>query len=111
MRQHARMGSLEQRRYPRRRAAGLLAHVSHDRHELKTAVIDLSEGGAFVEWTLPESIAIGTPVRLRFVLAGAQTIDVDARIVRLAAGRAAVEFLPAQQDIVRQMLSEARSED
>lgn len=78
---------------------------------LVTAVVDLSEGGACVEWTLSDDVAVGSPLRLRFLLGSRQAIEVVGRVVRIANGRAGIEFLGAQRDIVRQLLAEARSED
>lgn len=106
------MEPVEKRRHPRRRTHGLAAEVSSDRPPTPvTAVIDLSEGGACLDWSLSDAISVGTPVRLRFQLPGDQTIEVNGRVVRIAAGHAGIEFLGEQQDIVRQLLAEARSAD
>lgn len=75
-----------------------------------TAVVDLSESGAGLDWSLPADIGIGAEVRLRFLLAGSQTIDVEGIVVRVGSGRAGVEFLPAARAIVRQLLAESRSD-
>ena len=74
-------------------------------------VIDLSEGGAGISWTLPDRATVGETVRMRFLLAAEQSLDLDARVVRIDEGRAGVAFLPAQQDLVRQLLAESRSDD
>lgn len=108
MRHHDDMSRFDKRQYPRRRV-NLTAVVAPSAPA--TAVIDLSEGGAALEWNLPADIAIGATVRLRFLLAGEQSIEIDGRIVRIAEGRAGVEFLSAQQNLVRQLLAEARSSD
>jgi len=76
-----------------------------------TAVIDLSEGGAALEWNLPGDISVGATVRLRFLLAADQSIEIVGRVVRIAEGRAGVEFLSDQQNLVRQLLAETKSED
>ncbi len=106
------MAPVERRQHPRWRVSGLVAEVASARPSaLTTSVVDLSEGGACLEWPVAEDIVVGAPIRLRFVLAAAQTIEVVGRIVRIDAGRAGIEFLGAQQSIVRQLLAEARSED
>ena len=106
------MKPVENRRHPRRRVSRLTAEVSSIRPlPPVTAVVDLSESGAGLEWSLSDDIGVGSPVRLRFVLAAGQTIDVDGRVARIGAGRAGIEFLDEQQDIVRQLLAEAQSED
>lgn len=105
------MEPAEKRRYPRVRVRRIIAQLAPDRRGVTTAVIDLSEGGAGLHWTVPEHVALGAPVRVRFILAGGQTIDVDGRVARVGAGRAGIEFLPRQQDVVRQLLAEARSEE
>jgi hypothetical protein len=104
------MDHTEKRRYPRTRV-NLAAEVLQSAPGPVTAVIDLSEGGACLDWSMSDAIAVGAPLRLRFLLAGKQTIEVDGRVVRIGAGHAGVEFLPAQQDVVRQLLAESRSED
>ncbi len=106
MRQHAAMSRFDKRQYPRRRVN--LAAVVAQRAPA-TAVIDLSEGGAALEWKLPDDVAVGAMVRLRFLLAGEQSIEIDGRVMRIANGHAGVEFLSAQQNLVRQLLTEARS--
>lgn len=100
------MSRFDKRQYPRRRV-NLAAVVVHSSPAI--AVIDLSEGGAAFEWNLPDDVTVGSAVRLRFLLAGEQSIEIDGRVVRIAGGRAGVEFLSAQQNMVRQLLAEARS--
>lgn len=102
------MTRFDKRQYPRHRVT-LAAVVAPSAPA--TAVIDLSEGGAALEWNLPDHIAIGAPVRLRFLLAGEQSIEIEGCVVRIANGRAGVEFLSDQQTLVRQLLAEARSAD
>ena len=106
MRHHCAMTRFDKRQYPRRRVnmAAVIAQSAPP-----TAVIDLSEGGAALEWKLPDDVAVGASVRLRFLLAGEQSIEIDGRVMRIANGRAGVEFLSAQQNLVRQLLAEARS--
>lgn len=89
----------------------LAAVVSPNERETLAAVMDLSEGGARLEWTVRDDVAVGSPLRLCFLLDREQAIDVDAQVVRLDEGFAGVRFLPAQQDIVRQLLAEIRSDD
>ena len=102
----------EKRRHPRRRVGRLGAEVSSHGPPLPvTAVIDLSEGGARLEWSVSDDITVGSPVCLRFLLAADQTIEVDGRVVRIGAGHAGIEFRGEQQDIIRQLLAEARSDD
>lgn len=107
----------EQRRHPRHRVHLRVvvtpphppAPPSEEMPELPvTAVVDLSESGAGLNWSLPADIAVGADVRLRFLLAGGQTIDVEGIVVRVAGGRAGVEFLPAARCVVRQLLAESR---
>jgi hypothetical protein len=100
------MEAIDKRQFVRSRV-NLAAVVVHSAPA--TAVIDLSEGGAALEWNLPYDIEVGAAVRLRFLLAGEQSIEIDGRIVRIANGRAGVEFMRAQQSQVRQLLAEARS--
>lgn len=102
------MTHIDKRHYPRRRV-NLHAVVAH--HAPPTAVIDLSEGGAALEWNLPADIAVGSRVRLRFLLAAEQSLEIEGRIVRVADGRAGVEFLSDQQNLVRQLMAETKSED
>jgi len=103
------MEIIENRRH-RRQSVTLAAAVTPSGHKPVTAVIDLSEGGTCLDWTLRDDITPGTPVHLCFLLAGDQGIELDGRVVHIAQGRAGIEFLPAQQDIVRQLLAEARSD-
>jgi len=111
-RHDARMNPAEKRRHPRRRVGRLTAEVALGRPQRPvTAVIDLSESGAGLEWTLSDDIAVGSPVRLRFLLAADQTIELDGRVARVGGGHAGIEFLDEQQDIVRQLLAESRSDD
>jgi len=105
------MNAIDRRRYPRQRTSGLAAEVLQSRSGPATAVIDLSEGGACLDWSLTDRIAIGSHVRLRFLLPGEQTSEVDGRVVRIARGHAGIEFLPEQREIVLQLLAEARSDD
>jgi hypothetical protein len=100
----------EQRRHPRGIVA-LASIVSPMRPGPVMGVIDLSESGTCLEWTLPDAVEPGTPVRLCFLLGEAQAIEIDGTVVRVTHGRAGIEFAPSQQDIVRQLLAEARSDD
>ncbi|MEO8001209.1 MAG: PilZ domain-containing protein [Arenimonas sp.] len=102
------MNSFDKRQYPRR-PVNLAAVIVPITPAPATAVIDLSEGGAGLEWNLPDDIEVGAMVRLRFLLAGEQSIEIEGCIVRIANGRAGVEFLSAQETLVRQLLAEARS--
>ena len=108
LRHHDSMTRFDKRQYPRRRV-NLAAVIAQSAPP--TAVIDLSEGGAALEWKLPDDVAVGASVRLRFLLTGEQSIEIDGRVMRIANGRAGVEFLSAQQSLVRQLLAEARSAD
>lgn len=109
LRQHGPMSRFDKRQYPRRRVSLAAVVVPAVPVAAATAVIDLSEGGAALEWNLPDDVAVGAMVRLRFLLAGEQSIEIEGRVVRIAEGRAGVEFLSAQQTLVRQLLAEARS--
>lgn len=104
------MDPIEKRRHPRQHVR-LVADVMHDATGTATAVVDLSEGGACLQWSLPDDTVVGAPLRVRFVLTAQQSIEIEARVVRIAAGRAGVEFLPSQQRLVRQLLAEARAAD
>jgi len=107
--QHERMNGIENRRHPRAGVA-LAVVVTPSGAKPVTAVIDLSEGGTCLDWSLRDDISPGTPVHLCFLLDGEQAIEIDGRVVRVGGGYAGIEFLPAQQDIVRQLLAEARSD-
>jgi hypothetical protein len=109
-RQDAAMDTAEHRRYPRGTVA-VAAVVSPQRSGPVAGVIDLSEGGAALDWSLPDDVRVGTPVRLCFLLGEAQGIEVDAVVASVRAGRVGVAFLPEQQALVRQLLAEVRSED
>jgi hypothetical protein len=100
----------EQRRHPRGTVA-LATIVSPRRAGPVVGVIDVSEGGACIEWTLPEDVEAGSPVRLCFMLQDDQTVEVDGTLVRIGAGRAGVQFLPHQEGVVRQVLAEIRSDE
>lgn len=102
------MDRLDNRQYPRRRV-NLTAVVAPSAPA--TAVIDLSEGGASMDWNLPHDIAVGADVRLRFLLAGEHSIEIEGRVVRIANGRAGIAFQGDQQTLVRRLLAEARSAD
>lgn len=104
------MDSVEHRRHPRGIVA-IAAIVSPQRSGPVTGVIDLSEGGACLEWTLPADVPAGTPVRLCFLLGNDQTLEIDGTLTRISRDRAGVEFLPAQRDLIRQLLAEVKSED
>jgi hypothetical protein len=102
------MTRFDKRQYPRRRVnlAAVVAQTAP-----ATAVIDLSEGGAALEWNLPDDIAVGSLVHLRFLLAAEQSMEIEGRVVRIADGRAGVEFISEQRNLVQQLLAEIRSED
>ena len=103
------MNGNDNRRHPRT-SVTLAVVVTPSGAKPVTAVIDLSEGGTCLDWSLREDIAAGTPVHLCFLLDAEQAIELEGRVVRVGDGRAGIEFLPAQQDIVRQLLAEARSD-
>ena len=110
LRHHDSMTRFDKRQYPRRRVnLSAVVAPSVPVTATATAVIDLSEGGAALEWNLPDDVAVGSAVRLRFLLAGEQSIEIEGRVVRIAEGRAGVEFVNDQQNLVRQLLAEARS--
>ncbi|MFT3807227.1 PilZ domain-containing protein [Arenimonas sp.] len=104
------MNRSDHRRHARETVA-LAAVVSPNERESLAAVMDLSEGGARLEWEVRDDVTVGSSLRLCFLLDREQAIDVDAQVVRLDEGYAGVQFLPAQQDIVRQLLAEIRSDD
>lgn len=104
------MSNVDNRRHPRGTVA-LAVIVSPSGTEPVTAVIDLSLGGTCLEWTLPDDIAVGTSVRLCFLLGDNQAIELDGRVVRVGHGLAGIQFLSEQQDIARQLLSEIRSDE
>jgi hypothetical protein len=106
------MNPVENRRHPRRRVSRLAAQVASGQPKSPvTVVVDLSEGGACLEWSVSDDIRVGSPVCMRFLLAADQTIDVDGRVVRIGAGHAGIEFSDEQRDVIRQLLAEARSDD
>ena len=104
------MDSADQRRHPRGIVA-VAAIVSPQRSGPVTGVIDLSEGGACLEWSLPDDIPCGTPVRLCFLLGDDQSLEVDGVLARIHGGRAGIQFAPEQRDVVRQLMAEVKSED
>jgi hypothetical protein len=104
------MDDNDQRRYPRGSVA-LAAIVSPGGEPAVAGVVDVSEGGACLEWSLRGEVPVGTTVRLCFLLAGGQTLELDGRIVRGRDGLAGIQFSAEQQDIARQLLAEARSDD
>lgn len=104
------MQPADQRRYPRHRVA-LSVVVDHRPDAPPRSVIDLSEGGAAIDWKLPDGAQVGDSIRLHFLLDAGQSLDLDGRLVHIDEGRAGVEFLPAQRDLIRQLLAEARSDD
>jgi hypothetical protein len=103
------LNKIDHRKHPRKRVA-LPVVVSPNVPKPVTATIDLSEGGACLDWSLRNDITLGTPVHLCFKLDGGQTIELVGRVVRVEGGHAGIEFLPAQQDIIRQLLAETRSD-
>lgn len=103
------MNGIDHRRHPRESVALAVVVTPSGRAPVK-AVIDLSEGGTCLDWSLRDDISVGTPVHLCFLLDGDQGIELDGRIVRVDGVHAGIEFLPAQQDIVRQLLAETRSD-
>jgi hypothetical protein len=100
----------DHRRHPRGTVA-LATIVSPSRPGPVMGVIDVSEGGTCIEWTVPADLPAGSPVRLCFLLGEGNDIEIDGTVVRVGNGRAGIEFLPAQQALVRQLLAEVRSED
>ena len=104
------MDNVDQRRFPRGTVA-VATIVSPRRAGPVVGVIDLSEGGTCIEWTLSDAVEPGTPVRLCFLLGDHQAIEVDGVMVRVGNGRAGIEFLPDQLGVVRQLLSEVRSDE
>lgn len=104
------MDNVDQRRHPRGIVA-VAAIVSPQRSGPVTGVIDLSEGGACLEWSLPDDVPCGTPVRLCFLLGNDQALEIDGTLKRIFGGKAGVEFAPDQRDLVRQLLAEVKSED
>jgi hypothetical protein len=100
----------EKRRWPRRRVE-LSVVVSRPDSEPQTQVVDLSEGGACLEWQFADSIRVGERVRLRFLMSAGQDLELDADVVRVDASHAGLRFDRAQRDLVQQLLAEARSMD
>jgi hypothetical protein len=100
----------EQRRFPRGLVA-LATIVSPSKPGPVMSVVDVSEGGTCLEWTLPDAVAPGTPVRLCFLLEDDAAIEIDGVVVRVGDGRAGIEFLPDQHGLVRQLLAEVRSDE
>lgn len=109
-RHHVAMDRSDQRQHSRGSVA-LAVVVSPGGEPQVSGVVDVSEGGACLEWTLREDVPVGTPVRLCFLLAGDQTLELDGCIVRRGNGLAGIQFSPEQQDIARQLMAETRSDD
>jgi hypothetical protein len=103
------MNPTDHRRHPRA-SVTLAVVVTPSGSAPVTATIDLSEGGTCLDWSLRDDISLGTSVHLCFLLDGGQAIELDGRVVRLGGHYAGIEFLPAQQDIIRQLLAETRSD-
>jgi hypothetical protein len=102
--------SFDQRRHPRGLVA-LATIVSPRKSGPVVGVIDVSEGGTCIEWTLAGDYEPGTPVRLCFLLGDGQALEVDGKIVRIGNGHAGIEFLPDQHGVVRQLLAEVTSDE
>ena len=100
----------EKRRWPRKQVS-LAVVVPRDGGEPQTQVVDLSEGGACLQWELPEGISVGEKLRLRFQMVAGQDLEIDAEVVRVDASHAGLMFDPAQRHLVQQLLAEARSMD
>jgi hypothetical protein len=100
----------DHRRHPRG-IVTVATIVSPSRPGPVMGVIDVSEGGTCLDWTLPEPVEPGTPVRLCFILEDSGAIEIDGFVVRVAHGRAGIEFAAAQQDLVRLLLAEIRSDE
>lgn len=101
---------IEKRRWPRRQVS-LAVVVPRDGGQPQTQVVDLSEGGACLQWEFPEGISIGERLRLRFLMAAGQDLELDAEVVRVDAAHAGLMFDPSQRHLVQQLLAEARSVD
>src|SRR5207342_1460286 len=104
-RHHGGMNTSDQRRH-RRESVAMAVVVTPSGAKPVTAVIDLSEGGTCLDWSLRDDISPGTPVHLCFLLDGQQAIELDGSVVRVGGGYAGIEFLPAQRDVIRQLLAE-----
>lgn len=102
--------SNEQRRWPRTRV-DLSVVVPRNGGEPQTQVVDLSEGGACLQWHFPDGISIGERLRLRFLMAADQYLELDADVIRVDASHAGLMFEPSQRHLVQQLLAEARSMD
>jgi hypothetical protein len=100
----------EKRRWPRRRVE-LSVVVSRPDSGPQTQVVDLSEGGACLQWEFRDGIQVGERVRLRFLMTAGQDLELDADVVRVDASCAGLKFDQAQRDLVQQLLAEARSMD
>jgi hypothetical protein len=101
---------IEKRRWPRSRV-DLAVVVSHPEGPPQTRVVDLSEGGACLQWRLPEGIRVGERLRLRFLMEAGQDLELDARVARVDAEHAGLMFDVSQRHLVQQLLAEARSTD
>ena len=101
------MAPTDHRRHPREDVA-LAAVVSPGTHEAVAGVLDLSEGGACLEWVVREGVTVGTPVRLCFLLQADQAIELHGRVVRLSERHAGIEFQAADRALVQQLLNQAR---
>ena len=101
---------IEKRRWPRRQVS-IAVVVPRSGGEPHTHVVDLSEGGACLQWEFPEGIAVGERLRLRFLMVAGQDLEIDAEVVRVDASHAGLMFDPEQRHLVQQLLAEARPMD
>jgi hypothetical protein len=96
----------EKRRHPRRVILGaVMIAPNGNRHD--ALVLDVSEGGVCVD--LPDDWAPsdGAALRVFFVFDGHQSIVLQSHVARIAIDHMGLEFDPAQEDRIRQLLDVA----
>ena len=95
----------EKRRHQRHNVFSAIM-ISPNGHENRATVYDLSESGARVG--LPDDFEhdVGASLRLFFLLDEAETIILNAHIVRVAIDHLGVQFSPAQEEDIRHLMTE-----
>ena len=98
--------AVEKRRYPRREIMGAVM-IAPNGNQHDAEVLDLSEGGVRVD--LPDDWvpSDGAALKVFFVFDGYQSIMLESHVARIAIDHMGLEFEPAQEDRIRQLLEVA----
>lgn len=93
----------EQRQHPRQAVfTAVMVTPNGDRHNAE--VFDLSLGGAHVGLSGDWSPACGTTLRMTFLDGTDDAVVLQGRVARVAVDHLGLEFAPAQEDRIRQLL-------